>query len=275
MALVPPDYIIGDVNYGVEPERILLYGPEGSGKTQAWLTIADLALTAGSGETFYVADSDAGVKRSMMRDFAHLTNVQLTTIAEFRDYKTWSRGLKDTIKPGDWVVSDTASAGYEKAQDLFFEAKYGKSRDEVEFERMLDKAYNNKKGPLIEPEDWVMIRNLFLGWWVNDVVLGLSVKGGAHLFATAEPKQIFDHFENPTGKSKPDKSDWLSYGELGLRPDGHRSLPHKVHTVGLMKRSARSYWFTPTKDRQRPTEHMEVKNFAVDYLIQRAGWTIS
>lgn len=281
MPLKAPSVTIGGVDHGVVPERFLSYGPEYSGKTQCWLSVALLAQQVGGDETFWVADSDSGVLRSMSRDFTELTNVSLTNVIDFNDYKKWARGLRDVVRPGDWVVSDTASTAYEKAQGLFFKMKYGVTRQELEFERMFDST--RKAGsPLIEPDEWVAIRDAFLNWWEIDIVAELSLRRSCHVFATAEAKQIFDHFENPRKDGhKKDKSAWLDYGDLGFRPDGHKSLPHKVSTVFFMKRGYDSakdesaWWLTPTKDRQRVLKPLKLENgFAVDYLLGRAGWVV-
>jgi hypothetical protein len=281
VALKPPDLIQAGINVGSDPERILIFGPAGGGKTEAWLTIADLMQKLGSGEHFYVADTDQAVRRSMSA-FGHLENVTVTQCNDFRAYKTWARETRDVVNPGDWVVTDTASTGYEQAQRMFFDKKYGMTRDELEFERAFSDAYANRKGPLIEPDDWIMIRNAFLGLWEHDIVLELSTKRGAHLFATAEPKQIFDHFENPQGRPKADNSAWLDYGQIGLRPDGHKSLDHKVHTIMLIRRTNVGHYVSYIKDRgERSTSQLIVRDskeggFAMDYLLspERANWSV-
>jgi len=282
MALKPPDLILAGVNVGYDPERFLIFGPAGGGKTQCWLDIADLVQKLGSGEQFYVADTDQAVKRSMSA-YGHLENVHVTQTTDFRLYKMWARGLREVIKPGDWVVCDTASTGYEQAQRMFFDKKYGMTRDELEFERAFSDAYKDRKGPLIEPDDWIMIRNAFLGLWEHDIVLKLSVEMGAHLFATAEPKQIFEHYENPKGKPKPDNSAWLDYGQIGLRPDGHKSLDHKVHTIMLIRRTGVGHVVSYIKDRgERSTSQLLVGEskdgggFGMSYLLaaDRGNWSV-
>lgn len=268
MALTPPSITIGGVEKPWQPERILSYGGYGAGKTQQWLSIADLAQSAGGDEHFYVADADSAVIRSMCGDFSHLTNVTVTPMTHFRDYAQWAYDLQKMVKPGDWVVPDTSSSAYGEAIDYFLKKKYGSSRADFELEKMLDPDH---KGPPIEPSDWVMIRSLFLNWWENMVVRELSDKLRCHVFTTAEAKQMMEHYE----KKRNDKSDLIDYGEIGFRPDGHRSLPHKVHTVGFSQRSATKWFFTPVKDRQRPLKTITVNNFAVDYLMQVAGWTVN
>lgn len=273
---LPPAVTIGDNPPERLPERYLGFGPEGSGKTQAWLSIANMCHQVGSPAKFYVADSDAAVKRSMSNTFSHLNNVIVYDINEFRDYLTFAQTIMPEVKEGDWAVVDTASAGYELVQEYFFEARYGMSRQELEWERLFDSNWKEGK-PLVEPEDWINIRNGFLNWWVRMMVRQISVKNNVNLFATAEAKQVFEHFD---GKAK-DKSTWLTYKELGFRPAGHQSMPHKVNTVAMHRRMANGFWINPTKDRERPGKttdellaHMKINDFAVDYLMGRCGWEV-
>lgn len=268
--MIPPPYTIGDKTYDFLPERILGYGSYDAGKTQAWLSIADLYQSVGDPAQFWVADADSAVIRSMSDEFAHLRNVHVTDIHEFRDYAVWAKNLASSgeVNRGDWVVCDTASSAYGEATDYYLQRRYGMNRAEYELEKMFDEDH---KGPPIEPSDWVMIRTIFLNWWEGMIVRDLSEKLLVNVFATAEGKQIMEHFE----QKRKDKSELIDFGEVGFRPDGHRSLPHKVHTVGMMKRTASKYFFVPIKDRQRPKKAVEMSpSFAVAYLLQVAGWTV-
>ncbi len=273
---VPPPTIIGGVNKGRLPERSLLFGTAGSGKTTAWLTIADMCKKVGDPATFYVADSDDGVLRSMSGRYAHLDNVVVEDVMDFRGQMKWAVGMQSTAKEGDFVIVDTASSAYEWAQEYYFEKKYKMSRTELELERMFD-ADRKEGAPLIEAEDWVAIRNMFLNWWQRQVVYKISVANSVHVIATAEAKQLMEHFE----KKKADKSDLIDYKDLKYRPAGHQSLPHKVHTVAMMRRVGTGFWFNPVKDRDRPgrsmddlLKQMKVTDYATDYLLNRCGWTV-
>lgn len=273
---VPPETFIGGVSQGRLPERQLIYGTEGSGKTFAWLTVAKMCHDLGDPAQFWVADSDAAVPRSMSNTFSELTNVHVTDILQFRDYMEWTVARMEDASPGDYLVVDTASAGYELAQEYFFEAKYKMSRTELELERMFDPTWKSG-APLIEPEDWVAIRNMFLNWWTRLVVQKISVAKGVHVIATAEAKQLMEHHE----KKKKDKSNLIDYSELGYRPAGHQSLPHKVHTVAMMRRIGTGFYWNPVKDRERPNrgmddmlKHMKIENYAIDYLMGRCGWEV-
>lgn len=272
--LQPPSINVGGKEHRI-PERILLYGNEGVGKTQTYLDIAALLAQVGDDAQLHVADADAGaVLRSMSGEkYRDLANVNVTDISDFPDYPNWARTVSENCKPGDWAIVDTASSGYHKAQDYYIFTKYGMTRAELEFERILDTSRGN--GPLIEPEDWIMIRSLFLNWWERHIITELSEKRGLNILATAEAKMVHEHFE----KKSNDNSTLMDYGGLKFRPDGHKSLAHKVHTVAFLKRtgadaSKAKHWFIPTKDRQRETKNLEITDFAVDYLMGRAGWVV-
>lgn len=270
MGMKPPPYVIGGETHEFLPERILGFGPPAAGKTQAWLSIADLYQQVGDPATFWVADADSAVLRSMSGTFSHLTNVDVTGVHEFREYAEWADRIAKSgeVRPGDWVVIDTASSAYTEAQDFYLKKRYGMDRVTYELEKMFD---DDHKGPPIDPADWVMIRNLFLNWWERMIVRALSEVSEVNIFATAEAKQIMEHHE----KKRDDKSDLIDYGPMGYRPDGHRSLPHKVHTVGMMKRTATKYFYVPVKDRQRSLSNVELSpSFAVAYLLQVAGWGV-
>lgn len=275
MSFIPPSHTVAGITYDWIPERVLAYGGYGVGKTQAWLSIADLYFKTDTPGTFHVADADDAVLRSMSGQYDHLTNVKVTPVIYFTDYAKWAIGLKDEVQKGDWIVADTASSAYSAATEHYLSKMYGKTRSDFELERLLDPEH---KGPPIEPGDWVQIRGLFLSWWENLVVRDLSTAKLCHLFATAEPKQVLDHFE---GKSK-DKSVLQDYGALGWRPEGHKSFPHKAHSVLMFARTGNGedgfkYWVQTVKDRSaRDTKNLRLDNgFAMDYLMGRAGWKLT
>lgn len=275
MSFIPPSHEVAGIHYEWIPERILTYGGYGAGKTQAWLSIADLYQKTGTPGTFHVADADDAVVRSMSGSFSHLTNVSVTPVSYFVDYAKWAIALRDRVEKGDWIIPDTASSAYSAAVDHYLMQMYGETRADFELARLIDPDH---KGPPIESGDWVQIREQFLSWWEKLVVRDLSTARLCHLFATAEPKQVLDHYES---KSK-DKTTLQDYGELGWRPEGHKSFPHKAHTVLLMSRTDNGeigfkYWATTVKDRSdRDTKNLRIENgFAMDYLMGRAGWILT
>ncbi len=275
-SFLPPEIIVGEVSHGRIPERMLMFGSEGSGKTHNWLTIADMCANIGSDQQFYVADTDFAVPRSMSNRFSHLTNVNVTDVTDFKQYVLWAQSLKETVTPGDFVIADMGGHAYHFAQEHYFESKYGMSRSEVEWERLFDRA-DDDRGPLVEPEDWINIRNGFNNLWNRMIIRDIVVARGASLFATAETKDILKHFD---GQAK-DKTVWLTYKDLGFKPDAHKTLLHKSQTVAMCRRLNNGFWLNPVKDRERPGKtvdelltHLKVEDFAIDFLMGRAGWEI-
>ena len=253
-------------------ERIIGYGLPSSGKTNAWLDIARLHQASGSDATFYVCDSEDGVYDSMKRDYTDLANVDVCVVGEFPDWTEWAERVAGVVKHGDWVVADSGSTAYERATEYYLFKRFGKSKATLQLEAALDPT---SRGPAIEPGDWTNIRTMFLYWWNSQIINDCSMKGGAHVFATAEAKPVLEHFE----RKKNDKTITQEYGEIGHRPDANPKWLHRINTILYFQRAGKaggySYYVRPAKDRQRDESHFKLENgFAVDYLINRAGWTM-
>lgn len=264
--LKAPEIQIGQLAPVPSRERILVYGTEGSGKTSAWLSIANLYQAQEMPNRFYVLDTEDSVPRSMSNRYTHLENVHITGANRFNEYIEWAEYLQEVVQEGDWVVADSGSSGYEAATAYYLEKRYSQSRAVYELEHLLA----GNKGPAIDPGDWVNIRNLFLYWWKNLVTVRLSEDFGIHVFATGEAKQLLEHYD----AKKADTSAWLDYHEVGWRPDGHQKWPYTMHTVAYMKRSSSAWWCRTMKDRERETGNFKVNDFAIDYLLSVAGWEI-
>lgn len=249
-------------------ERILTFGTAGTGKSTAVLEIARLCPT----DTFYVADSEiSNYDRLLSTAFTDLNNVEVTPCTEWQEWVDFVAKTNSVMGRDDWLVIDMMTPLWDAVQGWFIEKVHGSDIEEFFIEKRITQQKikdSAKKGQEVprgfgaingEDGDWQVINKQIFKLY-NDMM-----KCPGHWYWCAEQDKI--------GKDD-DKEVKAAYGAYGIKPKGQKKLPHVPMTsIWLTKSRVGNWAMTTIKDRGRPeVEDEPVENFAVDYLMNIAGW---
>lgn len=234
-------------------ERILVFGVEGTGKSEAWISIAVEAQRTGSDATFYVIDTDGSAEVSLA---AHpeLHNTQIWQASdpsgllihpddEITEHGTWwesftaaAESIRE-LKPGreDWIVIDRLDRMWDAVQSYWIDRAYEEDEDaywaELRAEQLKAKEAGKKGterdfGGFAGNRDWVQIKKVY-----NTGVLGLLAGPPSNKFAVALEKDIHPQSKKapqlrglygetmPAGKSDQGADFWLTV-HLKRTPSG-------------------------------------------------------
>lgn len=260
-------------------ERLLVAGPQGTGKTRNILKVA----AACPDNTFHVIDTDDSYPRMMEEglrrgELPELPNVNILDVpsgeptwasAEFLDYAEAMRELRKDIERDDWLVVDQGTPTWDAVQEYFTDKVFDSNIEEYFLEVRIEKQKAKKgKGGKDSKSlgafegwmDWPVINKLYR------VLHKEITTWPSHVYMTAEVTQM----------SKEDsRDDRKTFGPYGVKPKGQKRWPYIVQTVLLTAKSrAGVYTLTTVKDREREElEEEEFEDFAEDYLMEVAGWT--
>lgn len=241
-------------------ERILVMGGFSTGKTTTWLNIAKWLHETGSPAKVYVIDTDMAAARMMSgANYSHLPNVEVRDAYEWGEYISAVEHFSKVATMGDWIVCDFVSTAWEAVQAWFVDEYFAADIADFFAEARANRAGGN---PLDGWKDWSVINKQYKKF--SDL---LFKKNQAHILVTAPSRAIQD-------KDAPEiRATFASYGH---RPEGQKHLGHLPHTI-LHAQAIRpgEVYFTTVKDRERrPLEAQRINEFAIDYLVQVAGWQL-
>jgi hypothetical protein len=247
------------------PERILMMGAFGTGKTSGWLQIAQWAQRTKSVSRFYVLDTDSGkaVQRMLLSPssrFAGLENVEVVECYGWEDYTKGLDGFLGKATERDWIVCDFVGTAWEAVQTFYVDQIYGSDMGQF----FLDARANMRGGnPLDGWKDWSVVNRLFRGFADN-----LFLSNPAHVYVTAQAQTL---------RETDAKEVKAVFGAHGVRPVGQKNLAYQVHTVLLSQQATPDKWVLNTiKDRERPAlVGAEYNDFVRDYLMPVAGWSLT
>ena len=248
-------------------ERILLFGPGGSGKTTSHLQIAKLSQATSSPARFFIGDSDDSVARMLSAGYPGLTNVSLHPLYDWADYTAFADLVLDSATADDWVVIDFIGSAWQAVQDHFTQEVFHQEIGDYFLQaRKLVKDPAKGLGALEGWTDWQVINALYRQW-----VTRLLFKGRYHVLATCKADQLSDA-RKPL-EAPADRQLLLSFGS---KPVGQKELIYQFHTVLVTGRDARgSYTLNTVKDRERvELRGHTVSNFALEYLKGVGGWKL-
>lgn len=260
-------------------ERILIFGHEGTGKSTDFLHIAAAIPT----QQFYVVDNDNAYDRLVdtfqMEQGVELSNVHIAgeDFATDCDPYSWDgyRGsiqqAQDLMGPNDWLSVDMISKGWDAVQEWFIESIFQEDIDDYFLRIRMEKE--RLKGTKAPGEKDKKSLGAFEGWmdWpvINQTyhkrVSTPLLRCPGNLFCVAEAQKLSDD---------DDRGIRELYGTLGARPKGQKRSGHIMQTVMMQGRKRNGeFTLTGVKDRGRVLWDGEVmENFAVDYLMNTAGW---
>jgi len=237
-------------------EKILTYGPPGSGKSRAWLAIAARFPSS----TIWVLDTDDAARRMLAsRDLDSpaqgLTNVEVFDCRVWPDYTTSVERIVRQSEPGDWLVVDFISSAWEAVQNHFANEVFNQQLGDYFLEaRKSMKANAKRLDGLSGWTDWVVIKAMYQQF-MRMIRYELSE---VHVYATS-PVKTWSGDENKDIRE-------IFQGFRGY-PAGEKSLAHEFHTIAFLERSREGWLFSTVKDRERPLLDREpLKDFGLQYV---------
>lgn len=251
------------VNTNPFSERILLFGGGGVGKTN---TVLSVAAGIAEGE-MHVVESDYSLAydRALATDFAEAAD-RVHVYAATPDWQDFLSRVQEAVTAAnpecDWLVIDPVSSSWDWVQEWALDAQYG--MDLVQMLVDLKKQYGtDSKGygaALSEMMNWNLVKKEYAKLY------RAIQRWKGHLILTAEAKA--------TGNREKDDETKMLYGPLGFKPAGEGRLKHIASTTLFLDHPKRGQWrMTTIKDRNREEMEREtIDNFAIDYLVARAGW---
>ena len=248
------------------PERILLFGGGGAGKTTTALNIAS-HLAEGE---MHVLDADysGAYERAIHTDYAEVKDrVHVHECDDNWDtFISMFEGLVATADPEhDWIVVDPVSPSYDWVQNWVLGAVHGDkdlARTLMELRRTFpaDKDYAVARSNLM---NWELVKKEYAKLY------RAIQRWKGHLILTAEAKAV--------GNREDDTGIKMLYGPLGFMPAGQKQLPHVAATNLFLSHPKRGRWeVTTIKDRNREELDREpIEDFGLDYLVMVAGWGVA
>lgn len=248
-------------------ELILTMGVGGTGKSTGILEVARLC----PGDTFYALDSELqNYNRLLATEFTDVQNVEVVPVEEWSDWVDAIPKIAAKMERDDWMVVDSSTPTWDAVQSWFVDKIHGVDIDEWFIaKRQHNEAIKSSKDAKEvkgfaalsgSDGDWQVINKTYFKHFYNAL---LKVPG--HVYLTAEQAAI--------GKED-DKEVKAAFGAYGIKPKGQKRLGHVPMTVLWLTKSRVGDWaMTTIKDRGRvEVEDEPLKNFAVDYLMNIAGW---
>lgn len=247
---------------GVIPERILCYGPAGSGKTRNVLSVAKWHQDRGSDAVFRVMDTDMAYPRMLVSgEFADLENVEVYSVDEWPDYPRYAKEIREKNRPHDWMVIDLATHAWYSVQDHYIGRVFNADLSDY-WERARIQGQTKDGTPLDGWQDWGVINKMYRSFAEN------IHRARCHVYATATAK----HLTESRGRIAESADVTRTYGRLGLKPQGQKELDHLFHTVILCQQTTKGWSAAAAKDRERKLIAGEIGEFWRDYLVKIARW---
>lgn len=249
-------------------ERILLYGGWSSGKSSAWVAIAQWIARTKSPSRLLILDTDRAWEAMDPGDMDGI--VVIENAPEWPEIKMGTKKLVAQGTRDDWLVVDLADKPWTKAQEDYWETVSGKDFDEFLQE-------GTKTGTLDLAGDhgkhWGFINKKYATF------SGQLQRFPGHIIACTGASEVRQ--PNKSGKGGDSSELRAEYGRFGFRPTGQKDLPHLFHTVLFMqeKRVGEEWVVSTVKERgpigapKRPyLKGEKVEDFVRTYLFKVAGW---
>lgn len=243
------------------PERILLCGKDGSGKTKAYWDIAEWLNNTGSPAQMFVLDPDYKARFDPRHP---LPNVHIyDELEHWQDYKSSAiKARGEGVKGrGDWLVVDMANRVWDAAQAGYAEMAFGVDVDDFYVAwRKQDTAggnpFNADWG-----KDWQAINRLY------DMFMFQVTRFPGNVLMTTAVDTITEQ--------EKDREVIRKYSKWGVKPAGQKRLGHIPADLILLQETANGW----SMSQMRGTGREAFKNepfgdFVTAYLVGKAGWSL-
>lgn len=240
-------------------ERILVYGQPGSGKTYAWLQIAQVYPK----QRFFVIDTDDSVARMLDTEFTQLKNVEVYGCQDWISCCKALDTIKTKITGNDWLIIDLLDSTWSMVQNYFVSEIFKKDAGDYFLQMRKEMKVGSSSLSVLKGwTDWVTINRMY-----EDFI---------NLACYQLPCNVFFCCKASKLNAEDDTETQDTYSSYGLQPSGEKKNSYRVHTVLLLTHDKHGYYLTTIKDRGRLRfENMALTpeaNFAVKYLQMIAGW---
>jgi hypothetical protein len=239
-------------------ERILTYGQPGSGKTYAWLQIAQ----AYPKRKFYCIDTDDAIPRLLATEFSQLQNVLTYPALDWQSAAKALELIKVKITANDWLVVDMLDSVWDFVQSYFVEEIFNKDIGVYFLQtRKMMKSDASSLNALRGWTDWSVVNKLYQSW-INEICYQLP----CHIYFTCKATKL---------STEDDATTQDMFSVFGAKPEGEKRNCYRVHSVFLMSHDRRGFYLSTVKDRGRiPLQSIPLtpeQNFASRYLQLVAG----
>ncbi len=277
---------------GRSRERVVVFGPEATGKS---LCALDIAAHLADGAVLYVVDNDNAWDR--MLEGGTLDGTKIGVLTEWRwdgaryvEHAAWAvsggnvvvyhtggggwvanvaaiKAVSEVAGRDDWCCVDSGSALWDDVQAWFTETVFSTDLADYFLEVRKKKAQADKEakalGALDGWVDWPVINAQYKG-----NVMKFLVNPPCHLIVTAEQAEVT--------KEDTDKETRTLYG-ADVKPRGQKRLGHNVQTVLRLRREQNgNHAVWTVKDRggreKLVREDVTDRGFVDWYLRDVAGW---
>lgn len=247
-------------------ERLHVYGGAGVGKSSVTLSIARYMPDS----QFHVIDLDYSFsyERLLATEFADVYdhgNVHIHECsADWSEFENLYDGIVSDADPTmDWITIDPVTLTWDMVQAWWADTVQGTNI--ADYLAQLRSASANMKeysAAVAEGMTWPAINKQYMEKFYKRFH-----KWRGHSILVSEAQEI----------SKQDDDELKStYGFVGFRPKGQKTIPHVAATNVFMDHPDSKRWrITTVKDRGRtPIERKVIEDFAIDYLVGHAGWEL-
>lgn len=270
-----------------EPEKLVVCGHQGAGKSTDWMEIAKRMHETGAPGVLLVMDTTREVKRMLQESeqFRGLLrretkqdrhgnvvnrvinedgNVDLTVATGWDQMVDWTNVAMEQADVGDWIVVEMVGSVWRAVTNAFTVQIYEQTMGEFLMAAREDIKKTGKKGldGLSRNTDWNPIN---FGYY-EKFARPLLTLTDAHVFMTTGTKLLGDNEKEEVKKM---------FGGWGRKPDGQNQLGFQCHTLIEKARTKDGEFIADTKkDRGSRAwfDEEPITNFALDYLVSCAHW---
>lgn len=251
-------------------ERILLIGPWGAGKSNAWCTLAAWYRRTKSPAKVYVVDTDHAADRLAEKYGEEFwENVVAENCWEYDEVLAALKDFRKKATRDDVLVVDLIDKLWGWSQDYYIEQAFGTNAASffVEFKRDSDKEGNALSAEAGYGANWQVINRLY-----GDLMTEIQRFPG-HVIACSPAEDVQQPNKQGTGGDSKEIRD--QYGRAGKKPAGQKALGFQFFSVLLLTPFKPGEWrWQGLKDLNRGLHTGVMKDFVMDYLVPHGGWTL-